>query len=210
MPPVAPAGPPRCAERVCRLTRLTPSTITRSARGSTAITLPSTPLSLPAMTRTWSPFLMFTLISQHLRGKRDDAHEPLLPQLAAHRAEDAGTPRLTVASEDHGGVLVEPDVRAVRPAALLRCADNDGTDEIALLHVDTGDRILDGGDDGVADPRVAATGSAQHTDAQDLLGSGVVGDLEPRLLLDHRLTPVVSLVLAPQREPGGTYLTPRL
>src|SRR5205823_7753074 len=28
-------------------------------------------------------------------------------------------------------------------------------------------------------------GAAEHPDAQELLGSGVVGDLEPRLLLDH-------------------------
>ena len=46
------------------------------------------------------------------------------------------------------------------------------------------------GDD-VADAGVAPTGAAEHADAQDLLGSGVVGDLQPRLLLDH-----LSLFLA--------------
>ena len=59
MPPVVPARPPWLTTLVCRLMRLTPSTITRSCSDSTEMTLPSAPLSLPAMTRTTSPFLMF-------------------------------------------------------------------------------------------------------------------------------------------------------
>ncbi len=48
--------------RVCRLTMLTPCTVTRWACGSTAMISPTMPLSLPAMTltrsplRTWSEF----------------------------------------------------------------------------------------------------------------------------------------------------------
>ena len=52
IPPVLPARPPWLTTLVCRLIRLTPSTITRSFSAWTAMTLPSTPLSLPAMTRT--------------------------------------------------------------------------------------------------------------------------------------------------------------
>ena len=37
----------------------------------------------------------------------------------------------------------------------------------------------------IADPRVAAARAAHHPDAQDLAGAGVVGDLEPGLVLDH-------------------------
>src|SRR3954454_14768287 len=59
MPPVVPARPPWLTTLVCRLTRLTPSTMTRCSSRSTWITLPSAPLSLPAMTLTVSPFLMF-------------------------------------------------------------------------------------------------------------------------------------------------------
>src|SRR4030095_9143442 len=58
-------------------------------------------------------------------------------------------------------------------------------DDLALLDVAARNGVLDSSDDDVAAPRVSATGSAKHTDAQDLLGTGVVGDLEPRLLLDH-------------------------
>src|SRR6478672_8892486 len=106
MPPVVPARPPWLTTLVCRLMRFTPSTITRSRSDCTAMTLPSAPLSLPAMTRTTSPFLIFRLrlsfgMSEHLRGQRDDPHEPLLPQLAADRAEDAGAARLAVGLEDH-------------------------------------------------------------------------------------------------------------
>src|SRR4029077_8315003 len=134
--------------------------------------------------------------SEHLRRERDDLHELLLAQLAAHRTENTGASRLAVGLEDDRGVLVEADVRTVGPAALLDGAHDDGLDDVTLLHVATGDRVLDGGDDGVADPRVAATGAPEHTDAEDLLRTGVVGDLESRLLLDHRNVSCVSLVLA--------------
>src|SRR3954453_13039923 len=93
IPPVVPARPPWLTTLVCRLMRFTPSTMTRSCSDSTEMTLPSAPLSLPAMTRTTSPFLLFRFflfaMSEHLRSQRDDSHELLLPQLAAHGAEDA-------------------------------------------------------------------------------------------------------------------------
>src|SRR6476661_3985225 len=88
MPPVVPARPPWFTTLVCRLMRLTPSTITRCSSRSTWMTLPSAPLSLPAITLTVSPFLIRTLISEHLRGQRNDLHELLLAQLAAHGTED--------------------------------------------------------------------------------------------------------------------------
>src|SRR5581483_5532285 len=50
---------------------------------------------------------------QRPRGKRDDLHKPLVPQLPPDRAEDAGTPRVAAVLDDDRGVLVEPDVRAV-------------------------------------------------------------------------------------------------
>src|SRR5439155_1657079 len=47
--------------------------------------------------------------------------------------------------------------------------------------------ILDRSDDHVAHPGVPTRGTAQHPDTQDLFGTGVVGDLAARLLLDHVL-----------------------
>src|SRR4051794_6511299 len=186
MPPVVPARPPWLTTLVCFLTRLTPSTITRWSSRRTWMTLPSAPLSLPAMTRTVSPFLMFTLISEHLRSQRNDLHELLLAQLTTHGAEDAGAAGLPVGLEDHGGVLVEADVGAVLTTALLHGPHDHGLDDVALLDVAAGDRVLDGGNDDVADAGVAPTRAAEDTDAEDLLGTRVVGDLESRLLLDHR------------------------
>src|SRR5215212_1198260 len=188
MPPVVPPRPPCWTTLVCFLTRFTPSTTTRCSSRSTWITLPSAPLSLPAITLTVSPFLIFMErfpISEHLRRQRDDLHEPLVAQLAPDRAEDARAARLAVLPQDDRGVLVELDVRAVGPAALLDGAHDDGLDDVALLHVAARDRVLDRADDDVADAGIATARAAEHPDAEDFLRTGVVGDLDPRLLLDH-------------------------
>src|SRR6266496_3288433 len=147
------------------------------------MTLPLAPLSRPAMTTTSSPFLIF--MSEHLRSQRDDLHELLVAQLATDRSEDAGAPRLVVLLDQHGGVLVEADVRPVRAPPLLRRADDDRLDDIALLHAGTRHRVLDRGDDDVADSRIAPTRAAEHTDAENLLRTRVVGDAQSRFLLDH-------------------------
>src|SRR5699024_3256925 len=131
----------------------------------------------------------------HLRSQRDDLHELLVAQLAAHGAEDAGTTGLAVGLEDDGGVLVEADVRAIRATTLLDGADDDGLDHITLLDVAARDRILDGGDDLVADAGVAPARAAEHTDCEDLLRSGVVVVLEAVLLLNYLFFSVFSLIL---------------
>src|SRR3954452_19489476 len=109
--------PPVCAPRcvvvtlVCFLTRLTPSTSTRLVFGRVSSTRPRAPRSLPLRTTTVSPFFTNSpAISEHLRGKRDDLHEPLLTELATDRAEDAGAARVTTVTDEHRGVLVEADV----------------------------------------------------------------------------------------------------
>src|SRR4051812_2608684 len=175
---------------VWRLAMLMPSMITRSWSGITRVMGPSLPTSLPAMTRTWSPF--FTFMSQHLRSERHDSHEPSLAQLAAHRPEDAGTPRLHLVVDEDGCVLVEPDVTPVRTPPLLLRADDDALHDVALLHRRARHRVLDGRHEDVADRRVATARPAEHLDAQHLAGAGVVGHLEARLLLDHRARSRIS------------------
>src|SRR6476620_3445274 len=150
MPPVVPARPPWLTTFVCFLTRLTPSTITRCSSRSTWMTLPSAPLSLPAITLTVSPFLMLTLISEHLRRQRNDLHELLVAQLTAHGTEDARAAGLTVGTKDHCGVLVEADVGTVGTTALLHGAHDHGLDDVALLDVAPRDRVLPGGVDASA------------------------------------------------------------
>jgi hypothetical protein len=63
------------------------------------------PLSLPAMTMNF--VALFDLHLQHLRRKRDDAHELLLAQLTADRAEDTGSARVPAVLDQNSGVLVE-------------------------------------------------------------------------------------------------------
>ena len=104
-----------------------------------------------------------------------------------------GAARVRLLVDQHHGVVVEPDVGTVRPAALLRGADDDGLHHLALLHAAARQRVLDGAHDDVADARVPPTGAAEHADAQDLLGPRVVRDLAPCLLLDHLLGPLHDL-----------------
>src|SRR4029434_6961431 len=47
-------------------------------------------------------------------------------------------------------------------------------------------RLLDGDDDGVPQRGIPLVGASHHPDALNLLGSGVVGDVEHRAGLDHR------------------------
>src|SRR6266496_2321938 len=158
------------------------------------MTLPLAPLSLPAMTTTVSPFLIFMprspfhrcagrpktdccaewfarsarSRSEHLRRQADDLHKPLVAQLATHWAEDAGTAGVATVLDDDGGILVEPDVRAVGTPPLLGGADDDRLDDVTLLHTRTRNGVLDRGHDDVADARVTAAGATEHTDAQNL------------------------------------------
>src|SRR5689334_11423379 len=137
------------------------------------------------MTTTSSSRRIFAAILENLRGQRHDAHEAALSELASDRAEDARAARRVLGVDDHGGVLVEGDVRAVLAPELLLRAHDDGLDDLALLDRALRAGGLDRGGDHVADVRVAALGAALHADDEDLAGAGVVGDLESGLVLDH-------------------------
>src|SRR6266545_2244905 len=172
MPPV---WPPRWVGRIfsCRFTRLTPSTSTLLRPGSTRSTRPLAVMSLPAITITRSSLWIF-MVLQHLWRETDDLHEALVPQLAAHRAEDARATRVLLLVDDDGSVLVEADVGAVGAALLLLGAHDDRLDHVAFLDRAARDGVLHRRDDDVADGGVASPGAAEHADAQDLLGTRVV------------------------------------
>src|SRR5207245_3790949 len=204
-PPVCPPREP-CAGRTgrCRVTRATPSTMPLPLSGSTFTTRPRFPRSLPAI--TWTSSFLCTSTDcrmglQHLRGERDDLHEPLLPQLPGHGPEDARPSGVSLLVDEHHGVLVELDIRAVGPAALLGGAHHHGPHHVALLDPAPGQCILDRGHDDVADARVPPPGTAQDAYAQDLLGSRVVRDLAPGLLLNHSLP---FTWRAPRPQPGAS------
>jgi hypothetical protein len=86
-------------------------------------------------------------MSDHLGRQRHDLHESLLAQLASHGTEDAGAHRLFLVVDDDDRILVETDVAAILAALFLDGADDDRLDDVALLDVAAGDRVLDGGDD---------------------------------------------------------------
>src|SRR4051794_19974984 len=156
------------------------------------MTLPVLPLSLPAMTTTLSSARSFAGISEHLRGERDDLHEPAVAQLARHRAEDARAAGVVLGVDDHRGVLIEGDVGAVLAPELLLRAHDDRLDDVALLDRPVRVGLLDGGDDDVPDRRVAPARPAHHADGQDLAGARVVGHAQACLVLDHRARSVTS------------------
>src|SRR5260221_3790112 len=179
------------AGRVWRFTMLTPWTRTRLSLGRSRRTSPVLPLSLPEMTTTLSPFLLFALLmsldpgSQHFGRERDDLHELAGAQLARHRSEDARADRLALLVDEHRRVAVEADGAAVRPANLLRRAHDHRLMDVALLDAAARDRLLDRDDDDVADRRRPAMRAAQHLDALDAARAGIVGNVEIGLHLDH-------------------------
>src|SRR6266545_4745374 len=124
-------------------------------------------------------------MSDHLRRERHDLHELLLAQLPAHRAEDARRAGLALVGDQHGRVLVEPDVGAVLAPRLLGRAHDDRPHHLALLDLAGGDGVLDRDDHDVAQPAVAALGPAEDADHERGARARVVRDLQDRLLLYH-------------------------
>src|SRR6185437_9005336 len=194
--------PPGCpmAGRVWRFTMLTPWTRTRLSFGRTRRTSPVLPLSLPAMTTTLSPFLIFSLLmsndpgsqrgSQNFGRERNDLHELAGAQLARHRSEDARANRLALLVDEHRRVAVEADGAAVRAADFLCRADDHRLVHVALLDAAARDCLLDRDDDDGANGRRPAMRAAQHLDALDPARARVVGDVEIGLHLDHGRLPL--------------------
>src|SRR5690349_7811016 len=126
----------------CFLTTLMPSTSTLPV-GSTALTVPRRPLSLPVVTTTSSSFLiLFMTSSDDFRRQRHDLHEAVA-QFARDRSEDAGADGLEFRVEQHGRVRVEADGRAVVAADGEPGAHHDRVVHLALLDLAARDRVLD-------------------------------------------------------------------
>src|SRR3954469_7973981 len=123
---------------------------------------------------------------EHLRREAHDLHEAAVAQLARDRPEDARAARVVLRVDDDGGVLVEGDVGAVVAPDRLLGAHAPRRDHLALLDGALRVGLLDGRRDDVPDARVAALVPALDADAEDLASTGVVGDLQARLVLDHR------------------------
>src|SRR4029079_12715107 len=103
-----------------------------------------------------------------------DLHVLLGAKLTNHRAKDTGADRLLVLVDQHRGVAVEADQRAVGTADILVGANDHRPVNVALLHAAARRGFLDADDDDVADAGSTAFRAAQHLDALDALGAAVV------------------------------------
>src|SRR3990170_1266060 len=150
------------------------------------------------MTSTVSPFLIFPSFPplrrlQDFRRQRNNLGEPSLAQLARHGPKDTRPLRVDpIGVQDDGGVVVETNVGAVLAAILLGDAHDHRLDDLALVDGAVGPRRLDGGHDHVADAPYSSARAAHDMDHQQLPAAGVVGDLQPRLVLDHPAASSVS------------------
>src|SRR5919198_6053090 len=134
----------------CFLTIFRSATMARPESVRMLRTLPRLPRSRPV--RTWtrsSRLILASVISEHLRGQRNDLHVILVAQLARHRAENARPARVVLVAQDDRGVVVEADVRAVRPAELLVRPDDHRPHDFALFDRRVRDRRLDRADDDI-------------------------------------------------------------
>src|SRR4030067_3126335 len=104
------------------------STKTRPASRSTLRTRPTSPLSLPTMTRTIAFCRIWSVASamspspsplQNFRSQGYDLHEFPGAEFAGHRPEDPRSDRLPLRVDEHGRILVEPEKASVGPADFL-------------------------------------------------------------------------------------------
>src|SRR5260370_34159518 len=164
-PPRLPAG------FWCRLIIPEPSTLTLPRAGATARTRPRFPLSRPAIRTTWSFFRIFVRFvalnslylrrrfttcatSNNLRRQRNNLHVILVAQLARNRAEDARADGRPVFLNQHGGVLIEPNIGAVATPHFFARPHDD-----PILHSPLLDTAVESGlFDGHLDP-IAETGN---------------------------------------------------
>src|SRR5205814_7143604 len=81
------------------------------------------------------PFFNMTSLhnSNHLRRQRDNLHEFLLAQLAGDRPENARAARVVFLVNNHNGVAIEPQVRAVAAPDRLPRAHYDRIHHLAFF-----------------------------------------------------------------------------
>src|SRR5438105_3431491 len=113
---------------------LTPVTRARLAFGTTSRTCALLPRSLPLIAMTWSSFLILFTELYHLWCERHDLHEVALAQLSSNWTKDSRAARVLFVAQDHRGVVVEANVGAISTAVLLGGTDDDGVNDLALLH----------------------------------------------------------------------------
>src|SRR5690606_30000653 len=105
------------------------------------------------------------------------------------RPENTRADRLELVREQHRGVAVEADQRAVRTAHAELRAHDDRVVHLALLHLAARNRIADADLDDVADRRIATLRPAEHLDAHEAACAAVVGGIQKCAHLNHDVAP---------------------
>ena len=90
-----------------------------------------------------------------------------------------------VVSDQHRRILIEEDVRSVRPANPVLGTHNHGFEDFALLYAAVWNRLLHGHDDDVTNGREAPARASEDSNALELPRARIVGHLEGGLGLDH-------------------------
>src|SRR6478609_7498441 len=121
---------------------------------------------------------------ENLRSERDDLGVVLGAEFARNRPEDARALRVAVFANDDDGVAVETEVAAVSATKRGLGANDDGLDDLALLHGGIGAALfnIDGNDIAHVGVPGGMPGLADHRGAAR---TGVVGDIENGTHLDH-------------------------
>ena len=196
MPPVfAPRWVVRM--RVCFLTRLTPSTRTLSSAR-----VGRDDLAPGALVLAGDDHDRVALLDLH--GYNTSGASEMIFMKRLSRSSRPTGPKMRVPRGSPPSLMITAAFSSKRmyepsgPAPLLGGPDDDGLDDVALLHTGARDGVLDRGHDDVADARVAPTRATEHPDAQDLPGTRVVGDAQSRLLLNH-----VYLLMSASSPPGA-------
>src|SRR5688500_6490571 len=115
--------------------------------------------------------------SDDLRRQGNDLHELLFAQLASHWTKNARAARIVFGVDDHDGVGIEPQIRAIAAADRLPGADHDRVNHLALFYRSVGRCFLDMRFDNIADAGIALV-APKHADGREAFGSGVVGYLK--------------------------------
>src|SRR5690606_2911787 len=103
---------------------------------------------------------------------------------------------LQIVPEQDGGIVVECDVGAVRPAQPVLRPNDDRPDHVAPLHHAARTGFLDGPYDDIADAAVTALGPAEDLDHHQLPSACVVRHVQSSMGLNHHwcLLPAASAI----------------
>src|SRR5712664_2921778 len=142
----------------------------------------------------------------NLRSQRNNLREFLLAQFARYRAEHARPHGLARIVDQHCGVVIKPDVRAILAPPFFPHPHHNGLHYASLFHLAFRRGFLHRGGDDVAKAGFEPCVAAHRHDARQLARSGIVGHRQPGSHLNHGSAPL-SLLLG-RRVPRQHFLQP--